>query len=73
MLCGEQPIVNVSKNYLPCQPFPSWLMSTRRSSLLSPGQPVHQSISQLLKIQEAVAADGLEMLTQGYPGKSSQE
>lgn len=64
VLYGEQPTVNMSKDYLPCRPFPSWLMSTRRSSVLSPLlQPVHQSISQLLKIQEAVPAGEMEMLS----------
>ena len=50
MQYGEQPMVNTSKSHLPCRPFPSWLMSTRRSSVLSPfcyGPSIGASLSYL--------------------------
>lgn len=66
-------MVNTSKTSLPHQPFPSWLMPTSRSSVLSPLlQPTHQSISRLVKAPAAAAAEGMEMLTTALSARAAR-
>lgn len=66
-------MVNTSKTSLPHQPFPSWLMPTSRSSVLSPLlQPTHQSISQLVKAPAAAAAEGMEMLITALSARAAR-